>query len=349
MEWIKQNVVKELRDSWIDILVILSDNKGHPLWELAEKVQREKSNLYLTLELLEAGRPEGPWNYGFNWYEFRDLAEFTVKLHEAKDSLSCLILEKTNSLFGQRQDPDRDPYFVLESINYLLDDADVHNKSSFSNNEISTSIRELANKDLSWPDLRNLNRLIFEEAYRDDIYGTQNSIIYRGTARKTTNPKSRHPRVTEVPYYINQDIYVFSFILINMDKLLDNAPLLKDTDPKEEIKIPDQAQDFFRQKANQEIIELQDEMEDESLVQLKKELDRHFGRFNKFIYSNYTYSMIMKFGFKAIREIIKPKIYDVPLFFMTKRLLADNLLKKQDDIETAKEILDELYLVDDDN
>ena len=336
--------MKELRDSWIDILVILSDNKGHPLWELAEKVQREKSNLYLTLELLEAGRPEGPWDYGFMWYEFRDLAEFTIKLHEAKDPLSRLILERTNSLFGVLKDADQNPHIILSSINDLLDDANLID--NFSNAKVNSTLKQSANEDLGWAELRRFNRLLLEEAYANDIYRAQNSIIYSGASRKTTNPKSRHPNVKEIPYYISENLYVFNFILTNIGNLLDILICPKNIDSKKEMAIPDGAQGFFKQELlDPDKIDLEDDMP----VQIKKEIEKNSKRFCDFIQSNYTYSMIKKFGLKVIDEIVEGRNFPGFRLLLAKKLMADNLLKNQDDIKIAKKIIVELSYLEDDN
>lgn len=276
--------MKELRDSWIDILMILSDRKGHPLWELTKQVKREKGNLKLTLELLEVGLPEGHWNFGFKWWDFRNIAEFDAKLHEAKDPLSRLILDKTNSLFGKVVGGG--PIMHLHSLNELLNDESLFDGDHFSHIELSATARKMVNKDLNWADLRRFNRIILEEAYPNDIYGTQNFIIYKGSPRKTTRPRSKHPKAIEIPYYLTEDLYVFDFILINMDRLLERLnPDNTMTAPIVPI-IPDDAKDFFREKddSHEEYIKLWNKAE----ACNRKEIKRNFKRANNFIYSNYT-------------------------------------------------------------
>jgi DNA-binding Lrp family transcriptional regulator len=82
--------VRELTDLELNILMILADNKGHALWELAERLGKEKSNLILTLNRLE-DKIELSNPYGISCYDIIDTNSLGLKFHEPKDLLSQYI------------------------------------------------------------------------------------------------------------------------------------------------------------------------------------------------------------------------------------------------------------------
>jgi len=210
--------VRELTDLELDILKILADNKGHALWDLAERLGKEKSNLILTLNRLE-DKIELSNPYGIGCYDITDTNSLGLKFQEPKDPLSRYIRRRFRPDTIRLMDSNIDNFslYVYFEFEKILNDPNLFNEKRFAHIALSEKIQDLIQEKPKGQNLRYLNRLLLEEAYPNEILKSQNPIIYKGMARKTTNPDSRQPKHHELPYFISANYLVLRFLIVTLD------------------------------------------------------------------------------------------------------------------------------------
>jgi hypothetical protein len=219
----------DLTDTELDILLILSDERGHPLREIALELEKYESNIKRVLEGLEkdiAG--EGEEALHIHPTDIKDIIGLASKIKEAKDPLSHHIRENLTPGMRKILDGDLSQFehapagclFLIMEINRLLDRHSLFDASRFAKIILNDATKLLMASDPGGLELLRLNRLLLEDYYRNEIANYQKPMIYRGTPRKTTNPKSRHPNQLEFPYYINHDLFAFQIIVDNFKNRL---------------------------------------------------------------------------------------------------------------------------------
>ena len=232
--------MRELTKLEFDILMILADNKGHALWELVKLLGKEKSNLIITLNRLEE-EIELTNTYKICYYDIIDIDSLGLKFHDPKDLLSQYIREqfRPDTLRLLDSSTSDFSFYGYHELDRLLGDPSLFEEKRFAHVALSKEIQEMVRKKPVWQDLRYLNRLLLEEAYPEGIATGRASIIYKGIARKTTNPDSRQPKHHEIPYFINENLLVLKFLVITIDlayKRSDPKPSKEDKNKLEKLR-----------------------------------------------------------------------------------------------------------------
>jgi hypothetical protein len=285
--------MKELTDLQFDIILILSDNQGYPLRKLAELLKKEKTNLIITLQKLENDPIEGTTN-SFKFWDVNDSMNLGKRLEESKDPLSCYIRDRLG--------PNHESILricalyspiCVKMLNELLIDPDLFRDDRFEHIELGEKMQKIVHNNLIGKD-QQINRLLFEIAYPEDLQKSDTPIIYKGQMRKTTNLKSCHPNQLEIPYYIKPNLHVFNFILKNFYSSLEYCLDSRDWALIEERKL--------------ELMDLT-----ESLLLEKKFRDKYHDRLKlisafdntkKFLFSKYTTHLFELFDTPKVMDII---------------------------------------------
>jgi hypothetical protein len=219
-----------LKRSQMDILLILSDNNGHPNRELVDLLHREKSNLSDSLRNLEKEinflREE--WIYIFT-YHFLNPANFVNKIRTSKDPVSSYIRRCTlnysedDIYFGTEIKPGCSTTEELAfDLQVLQKDASFYSSDRFAELDLRNSTKLLLDQEQQGLKLMLRNRQLLEDAYPENICKLRDSIVYR-IERKTTNPASSQPNKMEDPYYITNNIHIFLTIIKNFAREIGNS------------------------------------------------------------------------------------------------------------------------------
>lgn len=345
--------MRELTDLELNILVILADNKGHALWEIAKLLRKEKSNLIIIMNRLE-DKIELSDPLVMSYRDITDIENLEVKFHASKDPLSQYIKSRLKTYTLQLLNS-KYPYSdfstyasfdmnrildekILNDLNILLNDPCFFDENRFKYIQLNENIQEMIKNRPEGRDHRYLNRMLLEEAYPHEIAKCLNPIIYKGAARKTTNPNSRQPRHFEIPYFLTQNILVLEYIISNM--LLNRSTALLELDERDEMKeIQRQLEcyqiskeDYF--KAKVEFYKRSNSKkygeQRERMVNLAKEL----------LMSQYALEMIKKYGIKLIfyriRRIGMP--WD-NFCAMAEKAIERGILRDEADIRFAESLI----------
>ena len=114
---------------------------------------------------------------GFSLGNFKDLSSLIIKLRESKDPLSQYIRnqfsENTNILINEYVDSnlffEKVKTSLIEELNQLLKNNHLYDKQRFSNVKLSDEIMRFMKNKPKGKDLIQLNRLLLEEAYPNEI------------------------------------------------------------------------------------------------------------------------------------------------------------------------------------
>ena len=154
-----------------------------------------------------------------------------------------------------------------------------------------------------------MNRLLLEEAYPEEIAKGCDSIIYKGPARKTTNPNSKQPKHHETPYFINANLLVLKFLVLTMDLAFrrSDPEMSKETKDKLE-KLKEQFEwqmisDHEYQKMKRK---LEFECYDDEFLHIAQSTHKLL---DEFLSTKYLLQFVKKYGFKwtvhRIHEMVK--------------------------------------------
>lgn len=333
--------MRELTDLEFDILKILADNKGHALWELAERLGKEKSNLILTLNRLE-DKIELSNPYEIGSYDIIDTNSLGLKFHEPKDLLSRYIRTQFRPDTIRLMDSNIDNFalYVYFEFEKLLDDPNLFDEKRFAHISLSEKTQELIKEKPKGQDLRYLNRLLLEEAYPSEILNSQNPIIYKGTARKTTNPDSRQPKHHELPYFIAANYLVLRFLIITFDLAYNrySPPISKkDEDKLEKLKKQVEWKQISENKFRE--IELEIYCNCHDAASLKRAQEK-YKLLDDFLSSQYVLQFVNDNGFK----ILIYQIHDMVgswdrCWALGKNAIDSGVIKDEADLECAEKLL----------
>ncbi|MCJ7445723.1 MAG: hypothetical protein MUO26_14580 [Methanotrichaceae archaeon] len=207
----------------IDLLMILSDNRGWPEWDLAKRLNKKESNLSVVLKRLKKERCATTYGYlRIRPYDIIDLESLENKLRLAKDPVSsyvkeyCIpgvrdLLDKPEFHFDFKSKTMVEVPALALSLTYLIDDPSLYDEKRFIDVALSNLTTKLIGQKPQGNKLRLLNRLLLEEAYPNEIAKIRKPIVCEGV-RPTTNPKSTQPSKREFPLYINNDFRIFELI-----------------------------------------------------------------------------------------------------------------------------------------
>ncbi len=350
--------MRALSELELDILIILSNNEGHALWELARLLGKEKSNLITILDRLEVEKDlSDPLKLSCK--DVISLHNLEIRFHEPKDPLSRYIrsqfLSDTVQLLNSKFESDflySDSYAhdffdldrilsnkILNEMNSLLNDSNLFEKKRFGHVALDKNILKIVQKKPKGEDLRYLNRRLLEEAYPGEIAKSLNPMIYKGAFRKTTNPDSRQPKHSEIPYFLVANPLVLDCIMSNLfssfrisfglDKL--------GKDRLTEIRKLRQSQQISKEECMKATVEIHKRpYSDEQ----KREIKKKVGSFDKFLTSQYTLQFIKLYGFRQIiyriYDIVKVWDYCWPL---AKKAVESGILSDKDDKRFAEKLI----------
>ena len=345
--------MRELTDLELSALMILADNKGHALWEVAKLLRKEKSNLIIIMNRLE-DEIELSDPLVMSYRDIIDIENLEVKLHAPKDSLSQYIkrrlktytLQLLNSKYPY-SDYSTYAYFnmnrildenILNDLNILLNDRCLFEEGRFEYIKLNEKIQEMIKKRPEGQDLRYLNRLLLQEGYPQEIEKCIDSIIYKGTPRKTTNPNSKQPKHFETPYFLTPNILVLEYIISNMHPK-DSTTLL-DLDERDEMKVL-KRQLECHQISKEEYYKAKIEFYKRSNSKKYDEQRERFVKLSKeLIMSQYTLELIKKYGIKLISYRIRRIGMPLDNFCaMAEKAIEHGILSDKADISFAESLI----------
>ncbi|MCJ7444625.1 MAG: hypothetical protein MUO26_08870 [Methanotrichaceae archaeon] len=216
--------MRKLTSLEIDLLMILSDNRGWPLRDLANKLKKEESNLSITLNRLEKEMCETSYDYlSILPYDIMDLVSLENKLRLAKDPVSSYVRGHLPAVRHLLDEPEfhfdfksnTEVVLLALSLTNLIDDPSFFDEKRFKHIELGDLTIKLIGQNPQGNKLKLLNRLLLEEAYPSEIAKIRKPIV-RENARRTTNPKSTQRKKREYPLYINNDFRVFKLIVSSL-------------------------------------------------------------------------------------------------------------------------------------
>ncbi|MCJ7445121.1 MAG: hypothetical protein MUO26_11460 [Methanotrichaceae archaeon] len=310
--------MREFSDTQLDILLILSDEKGHALHDLETRLKKPKGNLkkqpLVGLETEEDG--ESWESLSFRISDIKDPIELANRLHEAKDPLSRYIqdqlpkglrsfLENYKAQNTQLDYKSKELYSLAFSLDMIIKKQHLFDEQRFAHIQLTTETKGLIEQiPMGLKPLR-LNRLLLEEAYPNEIMKSKMSVIYRGTPRKTTRKWSAHPNQLEMPYYINNNLKIFESIADNLRHRKEFAGFDLS-----------QISRLCTREKNRLMVEIGPDEVDKEIYQntlykgeniffYEQEFDRHKQSLQDFIFSQYTGNLIKKFGFGIIDDFLE--------------------------------------------
>ena len=206
-----------LTDKHIDILRILSDNKGHASVELAKGIKSWEP--YTNTLLGELASPKfGNFDdsISINYYHLKDPLSLLHKIQDQRDPISKYLVKNDLELGNfnlHKQDLFSIMLTLSVSLNFALFDENFYNEDRFANVVLSEQAKKLISQKEIIIQKENckkgyvhfLNRIIIADAYPDEICKTRISLIHE-LPRIEVN-KSKHP------YFINPDLRTFRIII----------------------------------------------------------------------------------------------------------------------------------------
>jgi hypothetical protein len=135
-------------------------------------------------------------------------------------------------------------------------------------------------------DHRRLNRILLEQEFPCELSNVDNRIISKGAPRSTRNLNSIHPNQLELPYYINENLHVFDFIIISLANKLErnmpryHGPILTAEEPGN-----------LTIKTSYEGCK-----------------NKYLDCINEFLSSKYTFNLIEKFGLELIFGMVRIRL-----------------------------------------
>lgn len=200
-----------LTDKHIEILRILSDNKGHASFELAKGIKSWEP--YTNTLLGELASPKfGNFDdsISINYYHLKDPLSLLHKIQDQRDPISKYLVKNDLELGNfnlHKQDLFSIMLTLSVSLNFALFDENFYNEDRFANVVLSEQAKKLISQKENFKKgyVRFLNRIIIADAYPDEICKTRISLIHE-MPRIEAN-KSKHP------YFINPDLRTFHIII----------------------------------------------------------------------------------------------------------------------------------------
>lgn len=346
--------MKSLTDKQMDILIILSDNRGHAEWDLAEKLDNFSSGLADPLENLKKEIVCGPF---FSILDIKDPVNLAAKFRDPEypviDYLKAQLTRKTLSHIIPHKVVTDERECLADLLNKLLLVPNLFNSKWFENIELSETTKGTINQNPQGMGLRWLNRILLEIAFSGELETSQKSIIYRGSVRKTTNKKSRHPNQTEFPYYIDQDPNIFKYILNNIYGTLSlihrYTEEIADLEYERAKEIIAQAKiDLYSDEQVRKL--LSDNIL--NVLHKKHNIFYYFDKEKKlkkllhvFLVSQYTKNLIKNYGLKFILEIVcktnalNAEDLDFYSSSLAEMVIKDKNIFKENDIRLAEELI----------
>jgi hypothetical protein len=285
-----------LKDRQVDILIALSDNKGHAAYELAKAIDTQESYLSTLLTELSSYEFGGSADsYSIRPLHLKDPMSLLHKLQDQRDPLSKYIFKKMLPPF--KENP---PGSSLETIGYylslgldgFLSDVNLYSRERFAGVKLSEDAKKLLNlkEKLNGGDIRFLNRILIEDAYPNEICKTRISLIHQVKRVDSNNIKHL--------IFINLDLRTF-YIIVNhlvYEIRLDKSRLFE-SDMRVFKKL-NEFEGFFIERS-----ELKKEIKEDAY---RKRYNKNMGILFSFMTSSYVGELIKKYGLNVIFKAVLP-------------------------------------------
>jgi len=212
----------DLTEKQVNLLITLSDNKGHKPSELSKSIGSTESYVSNLLSDLSSHEFGGFSNaYSIYTFDLKDPLSLLHKLQDQRDSVSKYIFKKVPDLI-KKKFTSSDMETILYSLSYgfkpALCDRNLYNKERFAHVNLSEGTNRLLilKEKLDVENIRLLNRNLISDAYPNEICKAKTSLIHQ-ELRVVSNKST-------ILHFINSDLRTFNFIErkleyeINLDK-----------------------------------------------------------------------------------------------------------------------------------
>jgi hypothetical protein len=215
----------DLTEKQVDILIALSDNKGHSAMELAKSIESTEQYLSDLLGELSSYSFGGSYeSFVIEYHHIKDPLALLHKLQDQRDSVSKYIFKNMHTLIKEKlasSDMERIIVCLSYGLGTFLTDENFYSQERFAKVKLSEDTKKLLNlkEKLKGINICVLNRSLMADAYPEEISKPKISIIYKklmAISNKTT-----------ISYFINPDLRTFYFIMGNLEYriLLDRSRL----------------------------------------------------------------------------------------------------------------------------
>jgi hypothetical protein len=227
---------------------------------------------------------------------------------------------------------------ILDDLNSMLNDSCLFEEKRFEHIPLTEKIKEQIHNKPQGSDLRYLNRLLLEEGYPEEIAKCLNPIIYKGAARKTTNPDSRQPKHLEYPYFLTPNILVLEYIMRNLLRILPRPIIWPHNSEKyrelmKQVKSHQISMEEYHE-ARKKISEGSNYKQSDGEKKKKKRL------LKKLLSSEYALQIIKNYGFKLIIY----RIHNIVVLWnscwtLVEKAIESGILSDEEDIRLAESLI----------
>jgi hypothetical protein len=301
-----------LTDKQVEILITLSDNKGHAAHELAKAIGSQES--YVSALLKELSSDEfGSLidSFSIQSFHLKDPIFLVRKLQESRDPISKYIFNNMSDSFKENfSSPDLRTVSTILALGLdgFLIDVNLFNRERFSGIKLSEYATKLLTlkENLKPGSIRILNRILIEDAYPDELCKTRTSLIHQILRPSSTDSK--------LPYFINPDLRTFYLIVdhLTYEIRLDESRLaVMDTRLNGVLSVYSGFGDLFISRS-----ELEKGIKDGKydMIYYKARYAKKINNLWKFMTSNYVGELMKKCGYKEILRVDLPDEFDYQKF-----------------------------------
>jgi hypothetical protein len=220
----KGRKAKVLTNERIDILMLLTDDLGHPAWFIAEQLVKEPSNLSPIINTLVKPFKVLGWDCVIDPQDISNPKSLISKILSGKDEI-CEYIKHLNypQDFASITDEQLSIY-CAKSLNDFVFSVNTYDDKSFSatkrkiidNFDAAIDVYYSHGKVLGFP---ILNRSLLSIIFKGEIAKSNSPILYR-VRQPTSRPLLEESNRDEKRCYINKNLHIFDFITMNLANLL---------------------------------------------------------------------------------------------------------------------------------
>ena len=276
------------------------------------------------------------------YYDIIDSKYLGLKIHEPNDPLSQYIRDQIKPEIMRLLDKNINNFSIYDSIelNRLLNDPYLFDEKRFAHVELNERIRDLISKNPKGGELRYLNRLLLEEAYPKGIAKCKAPIIYKGMARKTTNPKSKQPKHHEIPYYINANPLVLKLLVSTIDSDYNRSiPEISKEDNYKLVKLREQVK--WQLISESDYSKFENKIKYETYNASWEEISEKYVLMDTFLSSQYVLQFVKKHGFRwtiyRIHDMVRS--WD-RCWALGESAINSNRINNEADLECAQRLIE---------
>jgi hypothetical protein len=267
--------------------MILSDDKGHPSGQMAEHLGKKPGNFSKVITKLEKPLDRKFCDYVIDPEDIRDPKSLFSKIRNGNDEISEYIKKKIDLEGIVPVESEHLSIYCARLLNEFILNANIYNDISFCRvkkeylDDYGNIVQSLYSRGrpISLP---CLNISVLHNIFIEELCKSSRPIIFR-MHRFTSRPELTDSNYDEQPCFINENLHVFDFIVMNL------ANILK--------------RDLFPLHSPKLIAVESDKLYIETSYGSNE--CKNLNRMNDFLSSRYTLKLIQKFGLKLIFDITK--------------------------------------------